>query len=267
MATGDSNDILNRIRAAISKGWFQYVAPARDALLGGLASGLAFVYSLLSYIQNQTRIASASDFFLDLAAFDFFGLRIQRRPGQPDSTFSPQIRKEVLRTRVTRPGIIRAVNDLTQTAVSMFEPENPQDSGGWGTYLFAFDASGGWGAQLSYTTFITAVQPVGAGIPNLSGFDDSYGGWGSPPYAFVGTGWSNGFSSGFGNLYGFGLTGGQFALADPTLISGAVTNADIYSQIEANRGAGITCWVNITTPPITPSRLDIDFILDKSMLS
>lgn len=266
MATGDTNDILNRLQRVLPKGWFSRPAPVRDAVLGGLAAGLAFVYNLLVYVQNQTRIASASDFFLDLAAYDFFGLRIQRKSGQTDSTFSQQIRKEVLRTRVTRPGILKAVNDLTQTSVTMFEPENPQDSGGWGTWLFAFDASGGWGAILPYNAFITAVEPVGAGIPNLSGLDDSYGGWGVPSYVNVGTSWSNGFSKGFGNLYGFGLTGGAFALADPTLITGAVTNADIYSQIEGTRAASTTFWVNIGSPPLPSVALDINFILDQSLL-
>src|ERR1043166_4113790 len=107
--TGDADDILARIKNVLPKGWFDQEDAAFNAILGGLADALAKSYSFLQYVKNQTRIASASDFFLDLAAFDFLGLRIKRKVGQSDSDFSSLIRKEVVRARVTRPGINNAV--------------------------------------------------------------------------------------------------------------------------------------------------------------
>lgn len=268
IVTGDSNDMISRLTRLLPKGWWNDGSfNAADAsfitsIKGGLADGLAWIYSLLLYIKNQTRLTTSTDFFIDLSAFDFFGLRIKRKPGQSDQSLIATIKKEIFRERVTRHGIEQAVEDLTQTEVTIFEPKNPQDSGGWGVD-FAFDAAGAWGADLPFTMFITAVEPVGAGIPDLAGFDSASGGWGGS----MGTGaaFSSGFSSGFGP---FGMsdvgedgTGGAFALADPSLIQGIVTNQDIYNTIEATRAAGVTCWVNIGPPTVISGRIGIDFTI------
>jgi len=272
MATGDSNDMVSRLTRLLPTGWWNdgsfNAADASfiTAIKGGIADGLAFGYSLLQYVKNQTRLTTSSDFFIDLAAFDFFGLRIQRKPSQTDPSLIATIQKEVLRERVTRNGIYNAIGDLTQSAVKIFEPMNPQDSGGWGV-AFAFDAAGAWGADLPYTMFITAVEPVGAGIPLLAGFDCYPGGWGVPQgvtSAMLGISFSNGYSNGFGFLYTLTGTGGAFALADLSQIHGTVTNQDIYDTIESTRAAGITCWVNITTPAVLSGQIGIDFTIGVS---
>ena len=128
--------------------------------------------------------------------------------------------------------------DLTGNNARMFEPQNPTDTGGWGTWFFALNEHGYWGdSSLDYQLFLNVVQPVGAGIPNISGFDAPQSGWGT----------------------------GTFFWVDLAMVIGAVTDKDIYSTIEATRAAGITCWVNIAPIPPVGAQLD-GFILDTSIL-
>ena len=46
MATGDSADLLARVKAVIPRRWFSYVAPVRDAIIGGLSDGADVAASL-----------------------------------------------------------------------------------------------------------------------------------------------------------------------------------------------------------------------------
>ena len=239
MATGDTNDIRKRLKAVLPLRWFPDKAPILDGVLTAFGTAASFIYSAISFAKLQTRISTASGMFLDIAAYDFFGRRIQRKTGQNDSSFAATIQAEVLRDRVTRAGVKKAVQDLTGSPVSIFEPFNPQDTGGFGI-CFAFNAAGAWGSDdLPYTMFVNAIEPIGAGIPNLSGLNDSYGGFGA----------------------------GAFAFADVSKISGNVTNQDIYDAINTSRAAGITVWVKIGSPPLPQFHLDEDFVLDSSTLA
>jgi hypothetical protein len=74
--TGDQTDILGRIKALLPFRWFPDTTPVLDALLSGIAWSLALIYSLIQYAKNQTRIATASDGFLDLISYDFFGINL-----------------------------------------------------------------------------------------------------------------------------------------------------------------------------------------------
>ncbi len=239
MAIGDVNDVLSRLKSVLPS-WFPQSTPILDGVLSGFAQIGSWAYGLLQYTQAQTRVATATDGFLDLAAYDFFGLRVRRKAAQPDAVLRGVIKTEVLRERDTRRGMIKALIDLTGTPVSIFEPSYAYDTGGYDTTSLAFDTNGAWGSRdLPYQMFITVVEPIGAGVPNVAGFDTSYGAW----------------------------NGGYSSLIDKSAITGNITNQDIYDTVEATRAAGITCWVNITTPPVIGARLDIDFVLDTSLLS
>jgi len=73
MATGDSNDILTRVKMLIPFRWFSWVAPIRDAILGGLSDSMAWCYSWIVYAKQQSRIATSTGPFLDLISYDFLG--------------------------------------------------------------------------------------------------------------------------------------------------------------------------------------------------
>ena len=257
--TGSAADIASRIVSLLPRGWFvntqgqlsatssatqitiSYGPPGGiiGTVIAGGATAQSWIYSLIQYVKQQTRRITTSDGFLDLGLFDFFALRVRRKPSQNDNSVRAMWKQEVLRRRVTRNYVQKAVADLTGTQVTIFEPFNPMDTGGIGAQWAFNEPACAWGSSAyPYTMFITAVEPIGAGIPNLSGLDDSYGGFGA----------------------------GQFALADLFLTTGSITNQDIYDMINFTRGAGITCWVNIGPPPITGGRLSVNFFLNQTPL-
>jgi hypothetical protein len=240
MATGDRTDILARLKGAMPL-WFGQSSPILDGVLSGFSVVAEWGYGLLQYAKLQTRVATATEGFLDLAAFDFLGRRIRRKPAQSDTVLRGVIQKEVLRTRATRTGVLQAIQDLTNSQATMFEPAYSFDTGGLDTTYLAYDEVGAWGSRdYPFQAFLNIQQPVGVGVPNVAGLDTSYG-------AFDG--------------------GGYSSLVDATAITGVVTNQDIYDTIEATRAAGVTMWVNIGSPPITGGHLDTDFYLDATLLA
>ena len=234
---GSFSDMLQRQRQLIPRGWFPDESPVVEGLLAGFAMCAAQAYELLAYVGNQARLGTTTDGFLDLAAYDFFGLRIRRRPGQSDDSFRQLILKEIFRERVTRAGIKQAVEDLTGLQARMFEPFNARDCGGLDTGYLGFDMVGRFGAvDMPRQIFIATLNPVGAGIPNAPGFDNGLGGIDVAPEM----------------------------LGDVRLVLGPVTQQDIYDTINATRAAGVTAWVAIGLPP--EAHLDDDFTLDQSEL-
>lgn len=143
-----------RLRALLPPEWFADEAPVLDGVLAGFSTVLAFVAGLVVYAKRQTRIATATGGFLDVAALDFLGLRLKRRTAEPDAAFQLRIRREVMRPRVTRDALRDGVADLTGYVPDVFEPWNPTDCGGVG-YAFALAGGettpariGGWGSPL-----------------------------------------------------------------------------------------------------------------------
>jgi hypothetical protein len=238
MATGDTNDVLARLKSVVPA-WFPQSSPILDGVLSGFAQVGSWAYGLLQYTKAQTRIKTASDGFLDIALLDYFGNRIRRKLSQQDAVIRAEIPAEVLRERGTRAGMLKALLDLTGSPATIFEPGYAYDTGGYDSYSLAFDTNGGWGTySLPYQMFITVVQPTGAGVPNVAGWDTTFGAW----------------------------DGGYSCFIDQSAITGTVTDQDIYDTIEATRAAGVTAWVNIGTLPHKHGRLGIDFILGSTQL-
>ena len=75
-------DQFSSIKNLIPTNWFGDEPTFVDALIWGFASVNSFVYGLILYIKKQTRIKTASDGFLDLIAYDFFGSTLLRKSGQ-----------------------------------------------------------------------------------------------------------------------------------------------------------------------------------------
>jgi hypothetical protein len=115
MSTGDSNDILTRVKMLIPFRWFAWVAPLRDAVLGGLSDSTAWCYSWIVYARQQSRIATSTGPFLDLISYDFLARHLPR--GQMnDATYRVRIMATILQERVTRAGMIWAINGFVGTA-------------------------------------------------------------------------------------------------------------------------------------------------------
>jgi len=219
MATGDIDDLIARQRTQIPPSWF----PEDDAVLAGVlavfGSVYAFVYGLIVWAKAQLRLSTMSGVFLDLFAFDFFGRRIRRRSGELDDAWQARISRELLRERCTRAGMASVLTDLTGTAPTIVEPWNTGDMGAFDDGSLAFDTVGGTGdTDLPYQAFITVKSPGLTGVPGISGFDDGAG----------------------------AFDGGDLAFVDPSMISGAVTDQDIYDAINLTKPAGMIAWVRLT---------------------
>jgi len=183
--TGDEADMRGRLASLLPLRWFPDATPVLSALLAGLAEGWAWLYAMLSYAKLQTRIATATDTFLDLISQDCFGATLPRRPGESDGSFRARIRHELLRERATRAALASVLSDLTGRAPAIFEPSRPADTGAYGIAL-GYGAAGGWGSlQLPYQSFVTAFRPLTIGVPLAAGWTSEAGGWGAGAIEYV----------------------------------------------------------------------------------
>jgi hypothetical protein len=188
---GDRIDFRNRLIAVLPGSWFPDVAPIRDAVLDGLAGAWVTVYMMLQYVISQARISSASDIWLDLIAWDFFGWRLKRRSNESDDTLRGRIMFGLFCERATRLAVASALQSLTGNIASIFEPARTTDTGGYASLDgqgggVGYGAAGGWGSlNLPFQCFVTAYRSADAGIGQVAGWGCAAGGYrvGSLEYA------------------------------------------------------------------------------------
>jgi hypothetical protein len=142
-------------------GWFQNGNSAlRDALLTGIANMFAFVYSLFAYVRLQTRIATATDGFLDIIAGDFFGPNLPRGT-LADSSYRARIQASIFLTRNTRTALINVLTKITGRTPIVFEPARVADTGVYNNGTAAYGVAGAWGSlKCPYQSFVTAYRPL-----------------------------------------------------------------------------------------------------------
>ena len=176
-SVGTQADIFIRLQLLMPPGWFALGAtPIRDALLTGIANALAFCFSLFAYLRLQTRIATATDGFLDLIAFDFFGTKLPRGPNQTNASYRSNIQANLFPKRNTRAAIIGVLTQITGRVPQVFEPTRPADTGGLNSGTFALGAAGGLGSlAYPYQAFVTAFRPHGSGIAGVPGLGNPQG--------------------------------------------------------------------------------------------
>ena len=163
MATGDQQDVSNRLIAVLPP-WFPAgAAYVLTVVLQGPAWVGALVYGLIAFAGQQTRIATASGGWLDLIAYDFFARTLIRASGQDDTAFRSHIQRELLRPRATRPALVAAVLDLTATTPVVFEPWRPSDCGAYGYGGLGYNVAGGYGSlALPAQCFVRVTRGGGA---------------------------------------------------------------------------------------------------------
>ncbi|KVC81378.1 hypothetical protein [Burkholderia ubonensis] len=222
MATGDQNDVFARLKSALPSRWFGSTSdsmPVVDSLLTGIATGLSFIYSLYAYAKLQTRILTATDAYLDLIAYDFFGTSIQRKANQTDASFRATIIANLFRERATRHAIVKVLQDLTGRTPRIVEPKRPADTGSYGGPLIGYGVAGAYGSmQMPYQAFVIAYRPLGSGIPSVAGYGISTGGYSQAS---------------------------QAEWASLSMIQNAVTDADIYAAISSVLPASTIAWTDI----------------------
>lgn len=220
MATGDKADMLARIKALLPNGWFSDKTPILDGLLNGIAALLALAYGLYSYAVLQTRIATATDGFLDLISHDFFGTTLPRKQSESDASFRTRIKAQLFLEKGTRAGLIKTLVLLTGRAPWIFEPARPLDTGAYNTGILGYGVAGGYGSlALPCQAFVVAYRPSSSGIPNIAGY---------------------------GNPQGAYNTGSAIKWSDLSEIIGAVTDLDIFSAVDSVKLAGSILWTRIS---------------------
>ena len=201
---GDQSDIVARLKALLPLAWFKGDTPILDGTLGGIASALS--------------IATATDGFLDLISYDFFGGMLPRKAGELDASFRPRIRAALLPERGTRRGMIRALTLLTGRAPAIFEPAQTGDTGAYNNGTMGYNVAGGYGSlALPKQSFLIAYRPIGEGIANVSGYGDPQGAYNAAS---------------------------QLIYTNSSMVNG-ITDADIYATIDATKPLNAIVWTQI----------------------
>jgi hypothetical protein len=217
--TGDTSDMLARLKSVLPGRWFGDTTPILDAVLTGLASAWGGLYSLLAIVKVQSRIVTATGIFLDIASVDYLGGTLPRRTGETDTAFSARICANVMAPRATRAGLTLALTNLTGRVPVIFEPLNATDTGGYDTNTLGYNALGGYGSvNMPFQFFVTAYRPNATPVSNAGGYSTGPGGYAQAPM--------------------FYLDGNQ----NP----GAITDADIYAAADAVLPAATIAWMNIS---------------------
>lgn len=219
MPTGDAQDFSSRIKAVLPGGWFRDDTPILNGVLAGVSWALAAGHTLAEYARSQCRIRTATDGFLDLIAFDYFGGGLPRKLQESDAAYRVRILAALFPEKGTRRGLIRTLEVLTGRTPRVFEPARPADTGGYGLGGCGYGAGGGYGSIESHNqAFVIAYRPVGQGIPRIGGYGSGPGGY---------------------------RVGGQASYIGLSQVEGAVTDADIFNAIDAVKPAGTTVWTRI----------------------
>ncbi len=180
---GDQSDMVARLRAVLPNRWFPDATPILDGVLAGLGQAASWVYSLVGYARQQTRIATATGGWLDLVAQDCFGPRLVRALGESDSALRARIDLELLRPRTTRAALVKQIADLTGNQPAVFEPMRPADTGCWGGFLAyggtGVAGAGGWGSlEMPFQCFVIAYRAPSGGVPGVACYGGGPGGYG-----------------------------------------------------------------------------------------
>lgn len=144
---GDQTDMLQRLRLTLPGRWFGDVAPVLNGLLSGFASAWANLHTLLLYVVTQSRVETATETFLDLAAQDFLSDGFPRRSNEADADYRRRLLMAMRRVRGTSPAIVAAA-DAAGYTLHIFEPAQPASTGAYNVSAgLAWNTVGGWGSM------------------------------------------------------------------------------------------------------------------------
>ncbi|WP_459987436.1 hypothetical protein [Komagataeibacter kakiaceti] len=146
------NGFARRIRMLLPLGWFPAApatgeaesAPVLNAMLQGFGCMFAWIWAMLAGTNDQTRLATMSDAFLDMFAADFFGATLTRGQGESDSAFRTRIEEALFPSLGTRPDVVNVITDETGAPGRVIEPRNAADCKGLATTARPA-AGGGYG--------------------------------------------------------------------------------------------------------------------------
>jgi hypothetical protein len=225
--TGDLKDFISRLWAVLPKGWFAEQSPNLEALLTGIATPWVWLYSLVAYVINQTRLTTATDESLDLISNDYFGSGLARKSGEGDFAYRSRIKTALLREAATRFAVSAGLEDLIGAQPAIFEPANCTDTGSYGALAgdlnipgtgMAYGQAGGWGSLvLPLQFFVTATRPAMPGVGMLAGYGTPSGGYGTGAISYI----------------------------DLALLPGRVSDEDIQTTLRSLLPVNAVAWLRI----------------------
>lgn len=258
MAFLDHNDVTERLYSLLPAGWFPDLgdAPTLNGILSMLAAAYANnsdgLYEFLEYTRDQSRVATATGFWLDLIALDYFGPNLQRHTDESDVSYRRRIMVNLLAPRGTRQALVANLGNLTGFLPKIIELRNTGDCGAysslanptWGGAVYgAADATvqgqGAYGTMIMpYQLLVQATRPSGEGIPLVNGYSMNGSGYATVPrpYGFVGA------------LRPPVNTWGAGEYVTLQQITGMVTDDDIYQTVAETMPAGTIGWTAISSP-------------------
>jgi hypothetical protein len=245
--------VIARLTGLLPGQWFgtrpSDAVRVRDTFEGASAA-FSDTYSLMRFVEANTRLRHASGGYLDIIAHDFFGPRRQRRRDETDSSYRPRIQRSLLRERVTRDAVVGAIADLTGATPRVFEPSQPRDTGAYNVAAsLAYGDStaalvdplahpGGYGSMtLPHTAFLSVSLPPAIGIPLVQGYSGLTAGYAATEFVQ--------FPERGDALWGFGTYLAMYASSVPE--PDAVTVTDVSEILGEFGGAGAMFWLHVTT--------------------
>jgi hypothetical protein len=224
---GDLADFVWRLRTVLPKRWFAEQSPNLAAILTSIATPWVWLYGLITYVVTQTRLATATDDWLDLISNDYFGHTLKRKTNEADFSFRRRIQAALLREAATRSAVCAGLESLIGTQPIIFEPANCADTGAYGGSAeasnmpgtgMAYGQAGGWGSLLlPLQFFVTAARPPTPGLGMLAGYGTSNGGYGVGTISYV----------------------------DLSLLPGHVSDADIQATLCSLLPVNAVAWLRI----------------------
>jgi hypothetical protein len=193
--TGDLADIVSRLRTVLPKRWFAEQSPNLSAILTSLAAPWVWLFDTITYVISQTRLDTATDDWLDLISYDYFGTLLRRNLDESDLSYRSRIKAALLREAATRSAVTAGLTTLTGSSPIIFEPGNVKDTGSYGSLSAtlsgpgtgsAYGHAGGWGSLgMPFQFFVTAVRPPTPGVGLLAGYGVRSGGYGEGTISYV----------------------------------------------------------------------------------
>lgn len=220
MAQNDQQDFLQRLLAAFPQSWLNSGDnPIIYGVLNACAYCLAYLYDMIAYVALQTRIKTATGGFLDMAAADYFGTKMQRWINESDELYRDRILKSLLQERITKRAIAKALKDLTGNEPVLYEPQSTQM--GYGVSGTAgYSKAGRYGSNLvPFQGFVTVTIGVPGAPKYIAGYHTS--------------------PAGYGNVQSHFSYGKGYQIGSP------IKDQSVYDTINAVKPFGIIVWVDI----------------------
>jgi hypothetical protein len=226
--TGDPADMASRLWAVLPKRWFSEQSPNLSAILQSIATPWAWLHNIITYVIAQTRVSTATDTWLDLISYDFFGNLLGRKLNEPDLSYRVRVKAALVREAATRSAVSAGLQALIGSQPFIFEPANCRDTGSYGVRSegftvpgtgLAYGQAGGWGnLALPLQFFVTAIRAPTPGVSMLAGYGTPNGGY----------------------------CEGVISYVDLSLLPGNVTDQDIQSTLCSLLPVNAVAWLRIS---------------------